>query len=90
MGTVWEGGFLFSATLMKIVKAAFAEKLIPARALAVLTLHHISRDVFSRGRGQFPKTNNGRRDVVRQARPTKRKKGRDLPVISGFSAWLSP
>src|SRR5205807_1773381 len=27
------------------------------------------------GPGQFPKTNNGRRDVVRQARPTKRKKG---------------
>jgi hypothetical protein len=55
--------------------AALGEKLISARALAVLTLDHISREVFSRGPGQFPKADNGRRDVIRRARPTKRKKG---------------
>src|SRR6266446_6766715 len=55
--------------------AAFGEKLIPARALAVLTLHHTSRDVLNRGSGQFPKADNGRGDVVRRTRPTKRKKG---------------
>src|SRR5712675_901426 len=54
--------------------AAFGEKLIPARALAVWTLHRTGRDVFSRGSGEFPKADNGRSDVIRCTRPTKRKK----------------
>jgi hypothetical protein len=59
--------------------AAFGEKLIPARALAVWTLHRASRDVFSRGSGEFPKADNGRRDVVRCTRPTERET-REAPI----------